>query len=219
MADKFPEIADVAVDTTPTGGNFLAREKEVLGDEFATADDKVADDQDDDDEFDNFQSEPAAAEAAVTTAEPAETVPVKTPSFDDTTTKFGDLDLDDSEKIKEWKTEEDARIKQRDATSAKKLAELKQEAQKATDDFYENYNNKKDENIADTKKQQEEFIAKRDAFIGEGTVWDRVNELLSLSKTSDSIDEEHHRDKTRFKEILLSLKGKDDVPGSGGVSQ
>ncbi|GME94897.1 unnamed protein product [[Candida] boidinii] len=63
MADKFPEINDIPTgeESNTAEGDFLSREKELLGDEFATADDKNAlkidDNEEDDDEFEEFKSQ------------------------------------------------------------------------------------------------------------------------------------------------------------------
>ncbi|KGK34279.1 hypothetical protein JL09_g6572, partial [Pichia kudriavzevii] len=110
--------------------------------------------------------------------------------------RFENLDLNESEHIKEWKKTRDLEISKRDEIAARKLEEIKKEAEKAIDDFYENYNNKKDDAIAETKKEEKAFLEKREKFLEKGTTWDRVVELLKLTKNSDAIDAENYRDKT-----------------------
>ncbi|VEU19694.1 DEKNAAC100192 [Brettanomyces naardenensis] len=215
MADKFPEISDVPADGQEASGDFLSREKELLGDEFATEGDKeVADN--DEEEFEEFESQYPEVNAG----EAAEGVPQTSTSKEpEVIKKFSNLNMDESEPVKEWKQKQATEISKRDEVNGKKLEEIKSDAQKATDDFYENYNNKKDELIASAKKDEAEFLKKRDSFLDQGTVWDRVVDVLQLTKNSDSVDEANYRDKTRFKELLLSLKGKENVPGAQGVSE
>lgn len=232
MADKFPEINDVSVDgTEQPSGDFLSREKAALGDEFATDEDqKIVQEAEegDDDEFQDFKTQfPAVdSQASETVAADKETEKGEASESDDlnegtaaVTKKFDSLNMEESEPVKEWKQKKEAEITEKDEADAKKLQGLKEDAQKATDEFYENYNNKKDVLIEQTKKEEKKFLEKRDSFLEKGTVWDHAIELLKLNKNSSSVDDENHRDKTRFKEILLSLKGKETVPGAQGVSE
>jgi len=232
MADKFPEINDVSVDgNEQPAGDFLSREKAALGDEFATEEDqKIVEDANDgeDEEFQDFKTQfPAVdSQASETVAPEGEAANKEAGNSDEldtgaevVTKKFKSLNLDESEPVKEWKKKREAEIAEKDEADAKKLQELKEDAQKATDEFYDNYNNKKDELVEQTKAEEKKFLEKRDSFLEKGTVWDHAIELLKLNKNSSSVDDESHRDKTRFKEILLSLKGKESVPGAQGVSE
>lgn len=235
MADKFPEINDAAAgaaDVAP-GSDFLSREKEVLGDEFSNANDaellkEAGGDVDaEDEEFEDFKSnfpevgtqaeavEEAPAPAA---AADAEADAATTENHEQTViNKFTNLNLDESEHVQEWKKTRELEIAKRDEIAARKLKEIKEEAEKAIDDFYENYNNKKDDAIAETKKAEKDFLEKRDQFIENGTLWDRVVELLKLDRNSDAVDTENLRDKTKFRDLLLALKGKENVPGASGI--
>lgn len=236
MADKFPEIDDAgisaAVDTNAPESDFLSREKEALGDEFKSENDENilkeaaggVEDEDDDEEFEDFKSQfPEVGTTTTTTAAPAveadTDVPIKQEDNASSTIadKFTNLNLDESEHIKEWKETRALEISKRDEIAQRKLEDIKKEAEKAIDDFYENYNNKKDDAIAETKKEEKEFLEKRDKFLENGTVWDRVVELLKLDKNSDAIDSDNLRDKSKFRDLLLALKGKEGVPGAAGV--
>lgn len=46
-----------------------------------------------------------------------------------------------------------------------------------------------------------------------GTTWDRI---LQLVDTSSKGSKSELHDKTRFKEVLLALKGNPDAPGAAG---
>ncbi|QPG75643.1 hypothetical protein FOA43_003000 [Brettanomyces nanus] len=228
MADKFPEINDVSVDGDEqmSGGDFLSREKEVLGDEFATAEDVTAQDAsataDKDDEFEEFKTQYPELGAGANGSDNEEDFKDSKDSngsngsngYLNVTTRMAKLNMESSEAVKQWKQQREESISKTDSINEKKVDEIKKEAQKATDEFYENYSNKKEELIESTKKEEEEFLKKRDSFLENGTVWERVVEVLKLSKNSNSIDEAHNRDKSRFKELLMMLKDKEDSPGA-----
>ena len=52
---------------------------------------------------------------------------------------------------RQWREERDLQIQRREEIAQKKKQETVQEAQKAIDDFYENYNNQKEKAIAQTR--------------------------------------------------------------------
>ena len=226
MADKFPEINDIPTgeESNTAEGDFLSREKELLGDEFATAEDNdvLKADDEEDDEFEDFKSQyPDVAGQDEQLKQEKEDEEIAKESVTGSVTsgvanEFAKLDLNQSEHIKEWKERRNLEISKRDEIANKKLNEIKDKAKQNIDDFYENYNNKKDVAINQTKKEEDEFLTKRDSFLERGTVWDRSIELLNLNKNSKSIDPENLRDKTKFKDLLLALKGKESVPGAAG---
>ncbi|WLF80154.1 Clathrin light chain [Lodderomyces elongisporus] len=247
MADKFPEIDTHTDDATATDSDFLSREKELVGDEFATDQDKVLqeesdeeindfkeqfpevdgsthagfeqsksvsqgdghdneddnDDDDDDDEFEGFESK----------------------SHNASTSGSQVKDLSQSEPIKEWKQRRDLEIEEREKVNSQKKQDILKKAQSTIDDFYENYNAKKETGSKKLQKEEEEFLKKRDGFLKNGTLWDRVYELIEgvgELNTGDKDKEDpvvSSRDKSRFNEVLKKLKGKADVPGAGGYQE
>ncbi|KAG7738356.1 hypothetical protein KL923_003053 [Ogataea haglerorum] len=216
MADKFPELE--GVDSTDVGdsGDFLKREKELLGNEFATEQDKIAEDDDDFEEFKSQFPEVSTNANDVAPVAESEEEPKEAIFEEPVTNKFANLNLEESIHIQEWRKARELEIAKRDELAAKKLEEIKKEAEKAIDDFYENYNNKKEEAVEATRREEVEFLEKRDSFLERGTVWDRVVELLSLTKNSNASDLAGYRDKSKFRDLLMSLKGKEDVPGAAG---
>ena len=64
--------------------------------------------------------------------------------------------------IREWRERRDLQIQHRDEVSHERKERTIKEAQQNIDDFYENYNNKKDKEIAKTRKEAEEFLANHD---------------------------------------------------------
>ena len=132
---------------------------------------------DDDDEFEGFESSNGAAK---------------------------ELNLSESQAIKEWKQRRDLEIEEREKLNSKK-EEIIEKAKSTIDDFYENYNSKRDNHQKEILLEQEKFISKRDDFLKRGTLWDRVNELVT---EVGELPGDESRDKTRFKELLTKLKAK-----------
>ncbi|CAR27298.1 hypothetical protein ZYGR_0I05720 [Zygosaccharomyces rouxii] len=114
--------------------------------------------------------------------------------------------------IAEWKQKRETELAERDEADAKAKEELKEEAIKHIDEFYENYNRKKSEQLEGVRKEAEEFQKNRDEFsLQEGTTtWDRVLQLIN----EDDADQVAGRDKSKFKEILQRLKGNTAAPGA-----
>lgn len=122
------------------------------------------------------------------------------------------LSLEDSVAIKEWKQRQRLEIERRDEVSESKKNETREKAKRAIDDFYEDYNTKKDDIIAKTQEEEKNFLAERDENVGVGSVWDQAAKLIDTSDAGLG----GGRDKSRFKELLLSLKGDPNAPGAAG---
>ncbi|GMM32017.1 Clc1 protein [Martiniozyma asiatica (nom. inval.)] len=201
MADKFPEIDSVE---SPIEGDFLQREKELLGDEFGVSQNGV---EEEEDEFD----EPVTAAVEEPESAPQEQEQEqeqKTEYSAPIVNQFENLSLEDSTHVQQWKESRQLEISQREEAASRKEADTKAEAQKALDDFYENYNNKKEESVAASRKDEAKLLETRDKP-SEGTVWDKAVALLNL-KSSKS----HGEGKGRMADLLVSLKGKSGVPGA-----
>lgn len=120
-------------------------------------------------------------------------------------------DEEEPEVIREWRERTALRIAHQDEQSERKKRENIEKARHAIDDFYENYNLKKDKSIAQTRKEEEEFLANRENPSVGGTTWERIAKLVDLS---DKSARSGKSDKTRFRELLLSLKKDENAPGS-----
>ncbi|KAF1973823.1 hypothetical protein BU23DRAFT_553817 [Bimuria novae-zelandiae CBS 107.79] len=218
--------------------DFAARERALLGDDadqFATENDKVATVEDGDDDLlggdSSFQANTGNEEmlgfessfpAIDTTNEhmaPGGTITGSNlpylpgqpaPSFTPVRSDSPEPDV-----IREWRERRDLQIQHRDEVSAERKNKTIDEARQNIDDFYENYNNKKDKEIAKTRKEAEEFLANRDDTTAGGTSWERIAKLVDLSgkgvKGGASGSE-----KQRFREILLSLRKDEKAPGATG---
>ncbi|KAG7665412.1 ELP2 [[Candida] subhashii] len=223
MADKFPEIEtignDLPQDDELEGSDFLSRERELVGDEFTTEQDKeVLAQSDEDDEINEFKEQFPAVDDSV----PEQQVVADEADEDDEFEDFGSAGATttgehkfegESQPLKEWKERRDLEISEREKANAKAKEDIIAKAQETIDDFYENYNLKKEEHSKQTLKEEEEFLEKRDGFLKRGTLWDRVNELVD---EVGELPEAEGRDKSRFKGLLTKLKGKENVPGAGG---
>lgn len=222
MADKFPALDEIDKNLPTTGdeaedADFLAREKELVGNEFATEEDQqvLAESED---EFSEFKEQFPDVEGTTEEA---------THVSDDEFEGFGNGTSDStngkttngvdrsvpSSHLKDWQERRDLEISSREEANARKKETIVEKAQQTIDDFYDNYNNKKEQHLKEVLKEQEAHIEKRDGFLGQGTLWDRVNELIGEVGEGET---DGSRDKTRFKGLLQKLKGKENAPGAGG---
>lgn len=219
MADKFPALDSVddnlANEGTGDDSDFLSREKELMGDEFKTEQDQdILEGNDEEDEINDFKqqfpevdesSQPEPAAAPSQDEEEFEGFQSETPAL----AKFEG----ESKHLKEWKERRDLEISEREKVNQKKKEEIIAKAQQTIDDFYDNYNNKREQHSKEILKEQETFLEKRDGFLKRGTLWDRVNEIVDdMGEVSTQGD----REKTKFTELLKKLKGKENAPGAGG---
>lgn len=213
---NFPPIEEIDKDIA-TGGDefgqgddFLSREKAVLGDDAEAFGSEPADS-----EAHAFESafpevENVPLDSGVVTESSAPYMPGQPDLATETEQK---LSLEESEATKEWKARRELEIQRRDEFSRSKEEETKKNAEKARNDFYENYNSKQDELVATTEEEAKKFLEDRDGAIVGGTTWDRIGKIIT------AIDRElkpGSRDTTRFKEIVTSLQGDADAPGAAG---
>ncbi|GAA97191.1 uncharacterized protein L969DRAFT_42397 [Mixia osmundae IAM 14324] len=123
----------------------------------------------------------------------------------------------ETDAIKAWRAKQAEEIKERDARSAEKREETITRAQKAIDDFYKNYNEAKEKNIASNKEEESKYLSAQTDALAKGTTWDRIAELVELKDSRSKTNTKSTRDLTRFKELILSLKREGETaPGAGG---
>lgn len=118
--------------------------------------------------------------------------------------------------VREWRERRDWQIQHRDEVSAGKKAETVKAAQEAIDDFYEQYNNRKDKQIAQTRKEAEEFLKSREDTTAGGTSWERIAKLVDLSGKG-SAGGAAGSGKAKMRELLISLRKDEKAPGAIGV--
>lgn len=125
-------------------------------------------------------------------------------------------DEGEPEVLREWREKRDMQIQHRDEVSASKKAETIKAAQQNIDEFYENYNNRKDKGIAQTRKEEEEFLKNREDTTSGGTSWERIAKLVDLSGKG-AVGGASGTQKAKMRELLLSLRKDEKAPGATGV--
>lgn len=122
---------------------------------------------------------------------------------------------EEPEVIKEWREKRDAQNAKRAEQFATQRAETIQEAQQNIDDFYDNYNSKKEKMIAQTRKEAEQFLASREDTTSGGTSWERISKLVDVSGKGPK-GGAAGSGKERFRELLTSLRKDEKAPGAVG---
>jgi hypothetical protein len=117
--------------------------------------------------------------------------------------------------IKEWRERRDLAIQHRDEVSQGRKEATIKAAQESIDDFYENYNTKKEKGIAQTQREAEEFLASREDTSAGGTSWERIAKLVDLSGKGPK-GGASGSGKERMREVLLSLRKDEKAPGATG---
>ncbi|KAI0821143.1 clathrin light chain [Irpex lacteus] len=130
------------------------------------------------------------------------------------------LEEEEPQVIKDWREKQAAEIKARDEASKAKREETIAKAEKAIDQFYEEYAQKKERNIRENKEHEEKFLADLSDSLSAGTTWERIAKFIELENSQSKTIARAGpgtTDLTRFKEVLLRLKREgDSAPGAAG---
>ncbi|KAJ3457489.1 hypothetical protein MRS44_014630 [Fusarium solani] len=230
MADRFPSLEDFDSgdpSADPSTDDFLAREKALLGDDadqFATNDDAAAfvDAEGDllgsgGNEQSTFESQfpdLTQPDAGTGLAPGGTAITGPSVSYNSGYQAYAEEE-EEPEVIKEWRERRDAQIAKRVEQFAAQREETIKEAQQNIDDFYDNYNNKKEKGIAQTRKEAEEFLANQEDTVSGGTSWDRIAKLVDVSGKGTK-GGASGSGKERFRELLVSLRKDEKAPGATG---
>jgi hypothetical protein len=122
---------------------------------------------------------------------------------------------EEPEVLKLWREKRNADIAARDRASQHKKEATIKEAEEQLNDYYDNYNNKKEKRIAETRRAADEFLASRDDTTAGGTSWDRIGKLVDLSGKGTK-GGAGGSGKERMRELLISLRKDEKAPGAGG---
>ncbi|KAK4892821.1 Clathrin light chain [Elasticomyces elasticus] len=117
--------------------------------------------------------------------------------------------------VREWRERRDLAIQHRDEVSEGRKKETIKAAQEAVDEFYENYNNKRDKSVAATRKEAEEFLKSREDTTSGGTSWERIAKLVDLTGKGSS-GGAAGTGKAKMREMLLDLRKDEKAPGATG---
>ncbi|KAG6920037.1 hypothetical protein DXG01_010105 [Tephrocybe rancida] len=130
------------------------------------------------------------------------------------------IEEDEPQVIKDWREKQQAEIAARDEASKARRQETIAKGERAIDEFYENYSEKKERNIRENKDQEAEYLANLSASLSNGTTWERISELIELQNSQSKTIARTGAgttDLTRFKEVLLRLKREGSAaPGAAG---
>ncbi|CAK7240506.1 MAG: Clathrin light chain [Sporothrix thermara] len=232
MADRFPsledfdsgaqtDIKDASLD--PSGDDFLARERAILGDDanqFATPGDSSAFAPADDnllgggDDLETAQFESSFPDLATQNQNTTSTITAPSVDF-----KSGyQATVEEEEEpavLKAWREKRDEQNAKRAQQFAQQREETIAEAQRNIDDFYENYNNKRDKLVSQTRKEAETFLNNRDDVTSGGTSWERIAKIVDVSGKGAK-GGAAGSGKERFRELLMSLRKDEKAPGAEG---
>ena len=139
------------------------------------------------------------------------TMPYRAPD----SSSYTDTYEEEPEVVRAWRERRDLQIQHRDEVSASKKAETVKAAQEAIDEFYENYNNRKDKQISQTRKEAEDFLKNREDTTSGGTSWERISKLVDLSGKGMA-GGAAGSGKSKMRELLVSLKKDGEAPGATG---
>lgn len=215
MAEKFPPLENEEFITEPVSGqedtDFLKREAELLGDEFKTEEDSELFQEEKSDELQNFEEQYPEVENVNTSSKTGDDN-MSDDDFGEPQSAAGqETGPRQSEAVSQWRENREREISERDAAQEKAKLQLQEDAAKHMDDFYDNYNRKKEQQLKNTKSEAEKFLKERAEFLNQNnTTWDRVLQLINV----DDADLVGGRDRSKFKEILVKLKGNKNAPGA-----
>ncbi|KAI9846405.1 MAG: hypothetical protein M1837_003996 [Sclerophora amabilis] len=223
--------------STSSGADFLSREKAALGDDanqFTSPNDNfnpsaTVEDGDDDllggggdgaighddmGEAAGFESSFPAIDTNNEHVAPGGTITGSNQPLASSYSAYAQ-DEEEPEVIKQWRERRDLALQEREEKSARRKEETIKAAQTAIDDFYENYNMKKEKTVSQTRKDAEEFLSNREDTAAGGTSWERIAKLVDLSGKGVK-GGASGTGKERFREILLSLRKDENAPGASG---
>ncbi|GJE91356.1 clathrin light chain [Phanerochaete sordida] len=130
------------------------------------------------------------------------------------------IEEEEPDVIREWREKQQEEIKARDERSKAKRDETIGKAERAIDQFYEEYSAKKERNIRENKEHEEEFLQKMQDGLSAGTTWERITELVELENSQSKTIARtgpNTTDLARFREVLLRLKREGEAaPGAAG---
>ncbi|THH13778.1 hypothetical protein EW146_g6474 [Bondarzewia mesenterica] len=205
---------------------------------------------DDDGDIEKFESEFPEIEESETFIPP----PLPVPTFG-TVTPFAprpqpsalsstpilnqQIDDEEPEVIREWRERQAEEIRARDETSKAKRQETISKAERAIDQFYEEYNQKKERNIRENKwgfliflihlltncfdwsrESEAAYVASLTDALSQGTTWDRICELIELQNSQSKTlawAGPGTTELARYREVLLRLRREGtSAPGAAG---
>ncbi|KAF8627648.1 hypothetical protein AX15_004342 [Amanita polypyramis BW_CC] len=181
-----------------------------------------------DDEIEKFESEFPEIDVPVALPQPRPTfttaptfAPKPQPSVYSTTPILNQsVEEDEPEVIRQWREKQQEEINAREEAAKARRQETISKAERAIDDFYEDYSRKKEKNIRENKEQEEDYLTSLTEKLSVGTTWERICDLVDLQNSQSKTIARAGpgtSDLTRLKEVLLRLRRQgDNAPGAAG---
>jgi len=108
---------------------------------------------------------------------------------------------EEPETIRKWRESYVEILKEKDAKEQEMMENLRENAKKELEDWYNHYNNGLEKTKEENRECEKEFVVDLNDIVP-GTQWERINKLCDFnSKTSKNT-----KDLSRMRSILLQLK-------------
>lgn len=111
-----------------------------------------------------------------------------------------DLADDENNALRVWEREHQQQIQEKDSQEKESIAAREAAAREELDQFYEERKKRIEVTKEQNKVAEQTFIADRDAPIDAKNLWDRVTQLVDVSKADSNTDV------ARFRSLLVQLK-------------
>ncbi|EIN06780.1 clathrin light chain [Punctularia strigosozonata HHB-11173 SS5] len=216
-----PSVVSPAVAAQPTGGfsfdDFGSPPRERVTEVKVTGDDEI---EKFEDQFPDIEPPVPVSSVPTFGATPTFAPRPQPSALASTPILTQQIQEDEPEVIKQWREHQAEQIKVRDEASKQKRQETIAKAERSIDQFYEEYNAKKERNIRENKVQEQEYLASLTDSLSVGTTWQRICSLVELENSQSKTLARAGpgaSDLSRFKEVLLRLKREGDAaPGAAG---
>ncbi|KAI0300447.1 clathrin light chain [Multifurca ochricompacta] len=130
------------------------------------------------------------------------------------------IDAEEPEVIRKWRESQAEELKVRDERSKTRRQETITKAERAIDQFYEEYTGKRERQIRENKDSEAEYLASLTDSLSHGTTWDRICDLIELQNSQSKTLARAGPGTTelsRFREVLLRLRREGtSAPGAAG---
>ncbi|KAI0261290.1 clathrin light chain-domain-containing protein [Gloeopeniophorella convolvens] len=130
------------------------------------------------------------------------------------------LDAEEPEAIREWRERQAEEIKARDDAAKARRQETVAKAERAIDQFYEEYTAKRERQIRENKDAEAEYLGTLTDALSRGTTWDRILDTVELQNSQSKTLARAGPGTTelsRFREVLLRLRREGaSAPGAAG---
>ncbi|KAF8483651.1 clathrin light chain-domain-containing protein [Russula ochroleuca] len=209
--------------TPPPGGPF---DLDAFGGPTPARDVRVTG-HDDDDEIGKFESEfPELDTVNLPSSQPTfgalpPFAPRPQPSALSATPIFNQpIDAEEPEVIRQWRERQADEINARDERSKTRRQETISKAERAIDQFYEDYNAMRKRQIRENKDSEAEYLSSLTDSLSRGTTWDRICELVELQNSQSKTLARAGPGTTelsRYREVFLRLRREGTgAPGAAG---